>query len=136
MQKYIFIGILILAVAILFGCFGQSINEYPYYTKSASFILNGNIGAVDYRLIETPANTDILGTWLARNDQVNTSSKIQFTEKGKFQEKVYNNLTSELLANYQGSYTATNNNLIVTLNSGDSYRFTYKLSGSYLQISQ
>ena len=136
MQKYIFIGILILAVAILFGCFGQSINEYPYYTKSASFILNGNIGAVDYRLIETPASTDILGTWLARNDQVNTSSKIQFTEKGKFQEKVYNNLTSELLANYQGSYITANKLLIITLNSGESCRFTYKLSGDYLQISQ
>jgi hypothetical protein len=136
MKKYIFIGFLILAVSMLFGCCGQTENSYDKSTQSSSFILNGNSKTVNYLLIETNKGLHLAGNWQAENNQWNASSKIMFSQDGKFQEKIYSNLTSELLASYQGSYTATNNILIVTLNSGDSYRFTYRLSGDYLQISQ
>jgi len=136
MKKYIFTGLLIIVVAIFFGCWGQPESEYYPTAQSPSFILNGNFGSIEYELFEAINNQQLMGTWQAKNDRQNASSKIQFTEEGQFQEKVYSDLTSELLANYEGNYTATNNLLIVTLDSGESYRFTYTLSGDYLKISQ
>ena len=135
MKRYIFTGFIIFVVAVFLGCAGQPESSYDKSTQSSSFILNGNSKTVNYLLIDTNNGLQLAGTWQAKNNQWNASSKIRFSQDGKFQENVYSNLTSELLANYQGSYTATNNILIVTLNSGDSYRFTYKLSGDYLQIS-
>ena len=136
MKKYIFIGFMILTVAMFFGCWGQPERESGSTTQSMSFILNGNFGSVEYELFEAISDQQLMGTWQAKNEQQNASSKIQFTEEGRFQENVYSDLTNELLATYQGSYTVTNNLLIVTLYSGESYRFTYTLSGDYLKISQ
>jgi hypothetical protein len=136
MKKYIFIGFMILTVAMFFGCWGQPERESGSTTQSMSFILNGNFGSVEYELFEAISDQQLMGTWQAKNEQQNASSKIQFTEEGRFQENVYSDLTNELLATYEGSYTATNNLLIVTLSTGESYRFMYTLSGDYLKISQ
>ena len=136
MKKYIFIGFMILTVAMFFGCWGQPERESGSTTQSMSFILNGNFGSVEYELFEAISDQQLMGTWQAKNKQQNASSKIQFTEEGRFQENVYSDLTNELLATYEGSYTATNNLLIVSLSTGESYRFMYTLSGDYLKISQ
>jgi hypothetical protein len=136
MKKYIFIGFMILTVAMFFGCWGQPERESGSTTQSMSFILNGNFGSVEYELFEAISDQQLMGTWQAKNEQQNASSKIQFTEEGRFQENVYSDLTNELLATYEGSYTATNNLLIVSLSTGESYRFMYTLSGDYLKISQ
>jgi hypothetical protein len=136
MKKYIFIGFMILTVAMFFGCWGQPERESGSTTQSMSFILNGNFGSVEYELFEAISDQQLMGTWQAKNEQQNASSKIQFTEEGRFQENVYSDLTNELLDTYEGSYTATNNLLIVSLSTGESYRFMYTLSGDYLKISQ
>ena len=136
MKKYIFIGFMILTVAMFFGCWGQPERESGSTTQSMSFILNGNFGSVEYELFEAISDQQLMGTWQAKNDRQYASSKIQFTEEGQFQEKVYSDLTNELLATYEGRYTTTNNLLIVTLSTGESYRFMYTLSGDYLKISQ
>jgi hypothetical protein len=136
MKKYIFIGFMILTVAMFFGCWGQPERESGSTTQSMSFILNGNFGSVEYELFEAISDQQLMGTWQAKNEQQNAYSKIQFTEEGRFQENVYSDLTNELLATYEGSYTATNNLLIVSLSTGESYRFMYTLSGDYLKISQ
>lgn len=136
MKKYIYISFLIMAMVMLFRCMGQSGCENPEYTQSTSFILNGNFETVNYLLVEASNGQDLIGTWQTENDQLNTFSRIQFTGNGQFQEKVFSELTSELLATYEGRYTAENNFLIVNLNSGESYRFSYTLSENYLKITQ
>jgi hypothetical protein len=136
MKKYIFTGLLIIVVVMFIGCPGQPESEYYSTTQSMSFILNGNFGSVEYELFEAISDQQLMGTWQAKNEKQNASSKIQFTEEGQFKEKVYSDLTNELLATYEGSYTTTNNLLIVTLSTGESYRFMYTLSGDYLKISQ
>jgi hypothetical protein len=136
MKKYIFTGLLVIVVAIFFGCWGMPESESGSTAQSSSFIMNGNTKTVDYLLIDANNGQQLTGIWQAKNNRQNASSKIQFTEDGRFQETVYSELTSELLDNYEGSYTATDGILIVTLNSGESYRFAYTLSGDYLKISQ
>ena len=134
MKKYIFIGFLILTVTMFFGCPGQPGYEPP--STGLSTVLGGNQPEISLIRIGNVQQNGLVGMWQAKTDEFKTFSQISFDKNDQYQEKVYSELTNELLNAYEGSYTATNDILIVMLTSGESYRFMYTLSGDYLKISQ
>lgn len=115
-------------------CPGQNCLDYPYTTYSA--FIGGTVQEIALMRIGNVQQNELIGLWQANMSEFKTYSQISFDENGQIQEKVYSELSSELLATYEGRYTATKNLLLVTLNSGESYRFFYTHSEDYLKISQ
>lgn len=121
-------------ITALFGCFGMPREESSSYNMN-SFFLGGKVQVIEYQPDGNAVQNGLVGQWVSNNVEQNSYSRILFDESKKFQETVYSELNGDKLASYQGWYKITANRLLITLDNGDQFQFSYHFVENRLRMS-
>lgn len=133
MRKLIYLGLLILAIAVLVDCAGMP-ESSSYSSTSDSFIFGNHFQSVLYEKIGNQ-NTGLVGEWIAEDNSRNLYSVIEFDQNDNFVEKVQRKLTQEMVASYEGKYNVSSEVLEIVANNGNMFRFTFNISANHLHLS-
>jgi hypothetical protein len=133
MKKLIYLGFLLVIMAFLLYCAGV-----PEYSESRegtySLILTQNFSGAEYQKINNQSS-GLTGTWQAVDNSRNLYSEIQFDDQNNFMERVYQKLTNEIVASYEGDYKVNLDVIEIVTNKGNAYLFSFDLNSNTLQLS-
>jgi len=134
MKKIIYIFTLGVAIAVLLMCFGD-LESYYYNSEMNSALILGNRNNQEIefqKVVNTPDK--LIGLWHTENAKTNTYSRLRFNEDGTFQEDIYSGLTRGKMASIEGSYSAIDGQLTITLANGEQYRFEFQIGVNLLKL--
>lgn len=134
-MKYLSILGLLLAAAF-FTCAGQPESDESYSFRMNSFILGSGVSTVEYTALQPEISASLRGRWIAYNQDNSRYSEIEFDEQGKITEAVYDNSSSRVMAVYQGQYSSQGTSLMISLDSGELFRYFFEINGSRLKLNR